>query len=114
MERDRALFLAEFGDVPRGLARRIGVAEHLDVTAEGNDAEFPAGFGPIGPAENFLAEADGEGLDPHAVAPRDQKMAHLVHEDERGQDNQKGQNRDDELHGLGIHFTVRSHGYGTI
>ena len=118
VERDRTFLLAQVRALPRRLADRVGVAEHLDVSAERDEAEFPSGLGAIGPAEYLLAESDGENLDPHAIAPSDQEMAHLVHEDQNRQDNQEryqdGQNLIDRFHTLGIQAATRSQGQATI
>jgi hypothetical protein len=76
---------------PRDRQARAGiaVAEHLDVTAERDGAELPAGAGAVPPAEDFGAEADREYLDPHPVPPGDQVVAELVNEHEHRQHHQK-------------------------
>src|SRR6202030_1404615 len=70
----------------------VAVAEHLDVAAQRDGAEFPARPGAIPPAEQLRAEADRKDLDPYPVPPRDPVMTKLVHEDQHGQDDEK---RDD-------------------
>ena len=74
-----------------GTARRVSVAEHLDVAAERDGAEPPPGSPPVVPAEQFGAEADGKDLDPHAVAPGDGVVPHFVDEDEQREQDQKWQ-----------------------
>ncbi len=93
MKRNLALGGGHAGE-PRGrqAGTRIAVAEHLDVAAEWDRAEFPAGSGTVVPAEQFGSEADREDVDAHPVAPGDKVMAELVDKDEDGQNEQK---RDD-------------------
>src|ERR1700730_6692331 len=79
--------LAQPGDRQAGAG--IGVAEHLDVAAERDRAELPAGAGPVPPAEQLRPEADREDLDLDPVAARDQIMAELVNKDEDRQHQQK-------------------------
>ncbi len=79
--------LGQPGDRQAGAG--VGVAEHLDVAAERDRAEFPAGAGAVPPAEQFRAEADREDFDPDPVAARDQVMAELVNKDEDRQHQEK-------------------------
>src|SRR5437762_4244961 len=67
----------------------IGIAKHLDVAAERDRAELPAGAGPVPPAEQFRPETDREHLDLHVIAPRNPVMAELVDKDEDRQNDHK-------------------------
>ena len=89
MEGHGGFFRRHLAHVARRLARGICVAEHLHVAAERDRAEFPARLRLIGPTVNLRAEADGENLDAHPIVARDQKMPHLVHEYEHGEDDQE-------------------------
>ena len=75
-----------------GHARGIDVAEHLHIAAERYETEFPACLGPIGPSEDLRAEADGKDFDADPVAARHEVVAHLMDEDQDGQNDQKGGN----------------------
>ena len=70
-------------------ARRILVAEELDVAAERNGANLPARPVFVGIAEQFRTEADGKGEDADAGPAADQVVTHLVHEDDQRQHQQK-------------------------
>src|SRR5690606_20918626 len=67
-------------------AHGVGLAEHLHVAAEGNDAELPAGAVAVGVAEQFGPESHRECLAAHAAAARHHEVPHLVHEHDDGQD----------------------------
>src|SRR5215472_12113251 len=86
------LFLEGHGVDDAGGQRRgrVAVAEHLDVTAERDGADLPARAGPVVPAEQLGAKADREDLDLNAVAAGDEVVAELVHKDEDGQYDDKG------------------------
>src|SRR5207253_1434003 len=90
VERDLALGLGQLAE-PRDRQARAGVAvaEHLDVAAQWDGAEFPAGTGAIPPAEDLRAETDREDLDLHPVAPGDQVVAELVDKYEHGQHHEE-------------------------
>ena len=77
------------GRVAIGNAGGVLVAEELDVAAERNGGNLPAGAVAIVEPEQLAAEADGEDQNPHAVPARDQKMAELVEEHHDGQNEQK-------------------------
>ena len=70
-------------------ARRVHVARKLDVAAQRQGSDFPAGAALVGPADQFLPEADREGIGLHAEPAPDQIMPKLVHRDERTQHGQK-------------------------
>src|SRR5215470_11100719 len=85
-----ALLLAHVGK--RGLignARRVLVAEELDVAAERHRGNLPAGAVAIVEPEEFRTETDGEHQYPDTTEARDQEMAELVEEYHDGQDEQK-------------------------
>jgi hypothetical protein len=65
---------------PGGHAGAVLVIEELDVAAERDPCEAPAGAIPVIESEDFAPEADGKGLDLHAAPAGDQKMAELVDE----------------------------------
>ena len=91
LKRNRLFSLAQFADLVAGHAGGIGIAEHLDVAAEGNQAEFPTSTVAVGVAEKLPPETDGEDIDPNPAAPRHPIVTQLVHEDQDGQDYEKGQ-----------------------
>src|SRR3546814_17557874 len=69
----------------------VGIAEHLHVAAERNEAEFPACARPVVPAEDLRPEADGEHLDADVVPARDQVVAEFVDEHQGGEHGQERQ-----------------------
>lgn len=72
-----------------GNARSILIAEELDVAAERNGTDLPARPAFVGIAEQFGAETDGEGEDADTGPAPDKVVAHLVHEDDQRQNQQK-------------------------
>src|SRR5262249_1063763 len=70
----------------------IAVAEHFDVSAERDRAEFPACPRPIPPAEHLRTKTDREDFDPNPVPAGDQIMTEFMNENENSQNDQK---RDD-------------------
>ena len=79
-------------------ARRVHVADELDVAAERDGAELPARAVAVVEAEEFRAEADRERLDADAAPAADEVVAHLVDEDD---DRQHEQERDDACRSAG-------------
>src|SRR4029079_3967628 len=69
----------------RGHAGAVVVVEELDVAAERDPGEAPARAVLVGEAEDLAAEADGEIPHPDAAPARDQEMAELVNDDDRGE-----------------------------
>jgi len=96
MERNRLLFGRQRLGLFLFLPADVGFAEHLDVTAKRNGADFPAGVVLIGPTEDFRTEADGKHLDPHSAAARDPVVAPFVDEH---QDRQHDQENHDVIEG---------------
>src|SRR3546814_494408 len=90
-EGDGALRFAHALAALRRHAGGVGVAEHLHVAAERNQAELPAGAGLVVPAEELRPEADGEHLDPHTVPAGHQVVAQLV---DKHQGREHGQERE--------------------
>jgi hypothetical protein len=64
------------------------VAGHLDVTAEGEKRETIVGVAAF-EAEEALAEADGEDLDPDTAEFGDGEVAELMDEDHDSKDDSK-------------------------
>ena len=77
-------------------ARRVHVADELDVAAERNGAELPARAATIVEAEELRAEADGKGLHADAAPAADQVVAHFMHENDDGQHEQERDERTDQ------------------
>src|SRR6266567_407099 len=75
----------------RGARHRggIGIAEHLHVSADRDQAELPARAGAVGPAEQLRAETDGENLDFDAIAPGREIVPQLMYENQDREDDQK-------------------------
>src|SRR5256885_16501119 len=67
----------------------IGVAEHLHVSADRNQAELPARAGAVRPAEQLRAETNGKDLDFDAIASGREVVPKLMHENQDRQDDQK-------------------------
>src|SRR5260370_6430183 len=67
----------------------IGVAKHLHVSADRDQAELPARAGSVGPAEQLRAETDGEDLDFDAIAPGREVVPKLMHANQGREDDQK-------------------------
>src|SRR5690606_35168971 len=64
-------------------------AEHADITAQGQEAEFPPRAMTVVETEQLAPEADREHLDPDPAPAGDQEMAHLVNENQGCQENQE-------------------------
>src|SRR5690606_11727400 len=74
----------------------IHVALEPDIAAERHPADLPARAALVGPAEQFTAETDREGLRFHPEPAAGEIMAELVNEDQRPDDEQKGQDGEEE------------------
>src|SRR3546814_14955773 len=94
----------------------VGIAEHLHVAAERNEAEFPACARPVVPAEDLRPEADGEHLDADVVPARDQVVAEFVDEHQDGEHGQERQaeERKSVVSGQSVSVRVDLGGRGTI
>ena len=68
----------------------IGVALEFHIAAERDPRQFPTRAMLVVPAGDFLAEADGEGLDAHAAPARHEEMPQLVDEDDDRQGAMNG------------------------
>src|SRR4029079_1007028 len=66
-------------------AYRAHVADEAHVTAQRQPADFPARALLVGPAGDFMAESDREGLGRTAQPARQQIVAELMKEDERAE-----------------------------
>ena len=63
-------------------AGRVGVAFELHIAAEQHPAQLPACAMLVDPADDFLAETDGESLDLDATPACHEEVPELVHEDD--------------------------------
>jgi len=81
----------EFGGVVAPVTGRV--SRHLDVAAEGQEADRPLGI-PDPSAVDVRREADRKRLDPHADETRHQVVAELVHDDEGSHHEHEGNEGD--------------------
>ncbi len=103
-EADRPLVRGHLRDGVRiGDAGAVGVAVELDVAAERDRAELPAGAVTVVEADEFRPEADGEGVDADAAPAADEEVPHLVDEDHDGQNEQERDHRTEEAGGRAAH-----------
>ncbi len=70
-------------------AGAVHVADELDVAAERDRRDLPAGAAAVVEADQLGSEADREAGHPDAAPPPDQEMAHLVDEHHDGEDEQE-------------------------
>ena len=71
----------------------IHVAGELDVAAQRQRRELPAGSTPVGPAGDLLAEANRERVGLHTEQPSDEVVSQLMDQHKRAKHEQKRENR---------------------
>jgi len=92
MKGDFTLGSGQLPNTGRQAGTCISVTEHLDVAAKRDSAKLPPRAGAVPPSEQLGTEANREDLDFNPIAPGDQIMSKLVHEDEHGEYNKKNTN----------------------